>query len=299
MIMTRLAQSVRDLDGGLAVPKLIMDCNPRGPRHWLFLAGVRHLDPETQEPFRDSEKWARLNWSAYDNTENLPKEYLKTLEALPEVMRDRMLKGVWRSNEGAVYDEFNEDIHVVDDFNIPADWKRIRAVDFGYTNPFVCLWGALDPDGRLYLYREHYQAKVRTALHAEKIKKFSENEKIFLTVADHDAGERAELQAGGIYTQPAKKNVQQGIQAVKNRLAVQEDGKPRLFFCKSMSNTLSEIYDYLWEPDNRDLNAKEAPVKMNDHAMDALRYMVMCIDTGSPNYHGTCSTSGTLDERWN
>lgn len=109
--------------------------------------GVRHVDPETEQPLADAPRWARLNWSAYDNRENLPEEYLYALESLPEVMRERMLNGVWRDNEGAVYSEFDEDLHVVEPFEVPADWKRIRAIDFGYTNPFVCLWGALDPDG--------------------------------------------------------------------------------------------------------------------------------------------------------
>ena len=50
MAVTRLAQRVRDAKGGLAVPKLIIDCNPKSPRHWLHYVGVRHVDPETEEP---------------------------------------------------------------------------------------------------------------------------------------------------------------------------------------------------------------------------------------------------------
>ena len=48
-VLTRLSQRVRDRNGNEAVPKLLLDCNPRGPRHWLYAVGVKHVDPETGE----------------------------------------------------------------------------------------------------------------------------------------------------------------------------------------------------------------------------------------------------------
>lgn len=298
MAMTRLAQRINDAKGRVAVPKLILDCNPRGPRHWLHYIGVRHVDPATEEPLRDAERWARLNWSAYDNKSHLPPEYLAALESLPELMRDRMLNGVWRSNEGAVYSEFDEDLHVVDSFNIPDEWRRLRAIDFGYTNPFVCLWGALDPDGRLYVYREHYKASMRTGEHAKEILRLSESERYFISVADHDAADRAELESCGIRTEAATKEVLSGIQAVKRRLAPQGDGKPRIYFFKELRKLLSEIYDYRWETRREGVNAREEPVKLNDHAMDALRYMVMALDKASMKEFKSATSPRRGDGRW-
>lgn len=275
MIITRLAQRVINPKGKMAVPKLITDCNPRGPRHWLYYVGVKHVDPVTEKTLADAHKWYRLNWSAYDNKKNLPEEFLLSLESLPEIMKNRMLHGIWVSNDGAVYDEFDEDTHVVDPFDIPADWVKVRSIDFGYTNPFVCLWGALDPDGRLYIYRELYQKGVRTALLGQMIQDMTGNEKILFTTADHDAGERAELEAAGIYTEAAIKAVMYGIQAVKTRLAKHGDGKPRLYIFSTLKNILSEMTSYEWLPSSNGRNAKDTPKKENDHAMDALRYMVM------------------------
>lgn len=298
MAMTRLAQRCADEKGRFAVPKLILDCNPRGPRHWLHYVGVRHVDPTSEKPLADAEKWARLNWSAYDNKANLPPEYLAALESLPELMRERMLNGVWRGNEGAVYPEFDEDTHVVEPFEIPADWRRLRAIDFGYTNPFVCLWGALDGDGRLYVHRERYKASERTAEHAKEILRLSGEEKYFVTVADHDAAERAELDSAGIRTEAARKDVATGIQAVKGRLATQADGRPRLLFFKTLKHTLSEIYEYRWEARREGVNAKEEPVKLNDHAMDALRYMVMAVDKPAKESFRGASAPRANDGRW-
>ncbi len=299
MVITRLAQNVSDLSGGRGVPKLLLDCNPRGPRHWLHFVGVRHLDPESGKPLIDAAHWAHLHWSAYDNLANLPPEYINSLEALPDLMKARMLNGIWRSSEGAVYDEFDENIHTVKPFSVPESWRRVRAVDFGFVNPFVCLWGALDEDDRLYLYREHYKSRLRTAQHAEIINRFSENEHYLFTVADHDAGDCADLQAAGIYPEKAKKNVLRGIQAVKQRLAVRPDGRPRLFIFKNLKHTLSEVYEYVWEPPREGLNLKEEPVKENDHAMDALRYLVMALDQQSRNRRVRVASTSRSDGRWN
>lgn len=298
MAVTRLAQRCRDSKGRTAVPKLILDCNPRGPRHWLHYVGVRQLDPESEKPLPDAEKWARVNWSAYDNLSHLPPEYLASLEALPQVMKDRMLNGIWRDNQGAVYEEFEEDVHTLEPFEIPSDWKRFRAIDFGFTNPFVCLWGAVDGDGRLYIYREYYKSSVRTRVHAGEILRLSGDEKYVVTVADHDASERAELEDSGIRTQAAKKEVILGIQMVKNRLSIAPDGRPRLFFFRNLRQLLSEIYDYRWCPSSDSRNAREEPLKLNDHAMDALRYMVMALDRTSSGEFRVSSTPVFGSRSW-
>lgn len=278
MVITRLAQRCYDASGRMAVPKLLIDCNPRGPRHWLHYVGVRHVDPETEQPLKNADAWARMNWSAYDNMANLPQDFIKMLESLPDIKRDRMLNGVWRDNDGAVYSEFDEDIHTVEPFRIPADWTRVRSIDFGFTNPFVCLWGAVDHDGRLYIYRELYRNRTLTAVNAETILEMSGDEKFLFTVADHDAEERAELNQRGVPTVAARKDVIQGIQLVKQRLVPDSSGKPRVFFFRNLKNILNEMYAYEWLPASEGRNAKEEPRKENDHAMDALRYMIRALE---------------------
>ena len=274
-VSSRLSQKVADSSGRMAVPKMLIDCNPRGPRHWLYSVGVLHTDPETGNQLPDAGIWARLHWSAYDNKENLSPEYLAILENYPEVMKQRMLWGKWVASEGQVYSEFQTDVHVVKPFSIPDEWTKIRSIDFGFTNPFVCLWGALDHDGNLYIYRELYKSGVLTGEHAKTIRRLSGHERILMTVADHDAEERAELNSNGIPTDPAEKQVLMGIQEVQKRLK-----EKKLFFFSSLKHTLSEMDSYTWLPPSEDRNAKEEPRKLDDHAMDALRYMVMACRNG-------------------
>lgn len=274
-LRTRLAQVVP----GIKVRKLIIDCNPRGPRHHLYMAGVRKLDPTNGKPLLDADRWARLHWTPYDNP-HLTKDYLQILEALSGVKRRRMLEGIWCSAEGAVYDEYDEDVHVID--TMPTGWEHwphVRAIDFGYTNPFACLWAAVDPDDRLYVFNVRKQANVTVPGHAEAIKKAT-TRPVEWTVADpEDADGRAQLHAAGIPTVPANKAVSVGIQAVKDRLQLAGDGKPRLFFLRSAcGDLLDEIGSYEWAPPKDGRAEKEEPIKLNDHVMDALRYLVMRLD---------------------
>ena len=65
--------------------------------------------------------------------------------------------GDWHDVGGLIYDEWDENVHVIEDFEIPDSWTRYRAIDHGEVNPMACLWGAVSPEGDLYLYREYYR----------------------------------------------------------------------------------------------------------------------------------------------
>jgi phage terminase large subunit len=283
-LRTRLSQPVpglsQRLGDGKQVRKLAIDANPRGPRHHLHVAGVRHIDPITNKPLLDAEHWARLHWTPYDNPA-LPPDTMRTLESLTGVKRRRMLEGIWCTAEGAVYEDFDEEVHVV--YEMPAGWQswpRVRSIDFGYTNPFCCLWAALDPDGRIWVYRTRHRRMVTIPEHAEAIRAFRDGP-VEWTVADpEDADGRAQLEAAGIPTVPANKAVSVGIQAVQARLRRAGDGRPRLLIldCEENGPLIDELQDYQWAPAKEDRPDREEPLKVNDHGCDALRYLVMRLD---------------------
>lgn len=208
---------------------------------------------------------------------HLPDDYIADLKAAytGEFARQE-LEGGFVAFEGLVYSEFKHETHVFEPFEIPEDWQRVRAIDYGYTNPFVCLFAAVDNDGRIYIYDEHYEAKQLLDYHAEMVK--SRGDKATWTVADHDAQENAEMRRHGVQTMPAQKDVLTGIQKVKARLNDAGDGKPRLFVSSRCKNLIREFGLYQWQPSKDGRNDKEEPVKESDHALDALRYMVMELD---------------------
>ena len=265
--------------------QVILSTNPDSPSHWIY----QRLILKGQ---------ASIHYSFARDNSHQPEHYARTLASLTGVLGERLHLGLWKQAEGAVYDEYRADLHLIDPFEIPTDWARYRSIDFGFTNPFTCQWWAEAPDGELYLYRETYHTRRRVDQHAAQINTLSGAEYYQYTLADHDAEDRATLEHHGIPTRAAVKELSPGIQAVKTRLAqkrlfimraalVEEDqelkkaGKPT---CAA-----DEITAYSW-PKSRDGRLiREQPVKENDHAMDALRYLVYMHDRGTGlkrGYHG-------------
>lgn len=268
IIRTRLRQKIPHWQ-----PRIVVDCNPPPPQHWIHRIFIELQEP-TDGTELDPHKYGALQMNPGDNIENLPDGYIDELNELPEHERRRFLLGEFVQIKGAIYEEFDKSVHV-NPLDPPDSWDRYSAVDFGYTNPFVCLWGALDEDDRLYIYDEHYKTKELISYHASEIKRRGE---VLVRVADHDAQDVAELRQAGIDTTPATKDVLPGIRAVKGRLQVQGDGRPRLYIHPRCVNLLWEISMYVWD-DSPGANAKERPRKENDHAMDALRYLCMALDS--------------------
>ena len=145
----------------------------------------------------------------------------------------RLREGMWVQSEGVVYDTWSDALHMID--AMPQGWhtwRKIRVIDFGYVNPFVCQWWAIDSDGRMYRYRELYMTKRTVTDHAAKINLLSQGETYEATICDHDAEDRATLRQCGISSINAIKDVSRGIQAVQARLNHGHDDKPRLFLLK-------------------------------------------------------------------
>jgi hypothetical protein len=55
-----------------------------------------------------------------------------------------------------VYDNFDENLHVIDDFPIPPHWTKGRGVDPGRIHPCACLYWAMAPWGDLVIYDEYW-----------------------------------------------------------------------------------------------------------------------------------------------
>jgi phage terminase large subunit len=285
-ITTRLRHGV------VSFQQIIADCNPDAPHHWLKqrcdrgatrLIYCRHEDnPRLYDPETDT-------WSPEGAA------YISKLDALTGVRYERLRGGKWAAAEGLVFDTFDPSVHLHKPIIHPPDsWTRYWSVDFGFTNPFVWQSWAEDPDGRLYLYREIYRTQTLVEDHARAIIAATRTQKgkepaPREIICDHDAEGRATLERVlGLSTVAAHKSVLEGIEAVKARLKVAGDGKPRLFICrdalverdralaeaKRPVCTQDEVLEYIWD----DKAKKEQPRKENDHGCDAMRYLVAGVD---------------------
>ena len=275
--------------------KLLMDFNPDKPTHFLnqrMNDGVtrRLLSRHEDNPFlwdRQTQDWTPAG-----------RRYIAVLDKLTGVRLARYRYGLWAAAEGTVYeDSWDRSRIVISRRPIPDAWPRFLAIDFGFTHPFVCLWAAIDPDGRLHVYRQIYKTKTLVEDHAKVIRNVSRwgqqggDPLPRAILCDHDAEDRATLERHlGLRTLKAQKNVSAGIQAVASRFKAAGDGKPRVHIHmdslverdrdlaeqKQPTCLEEEPESYIWQTDSA--GKKDQPVKENDHALDALRYLIAHFD---------------------
>jgi len=69
---------------------------------------------------------------------------------------------------GTYFEEFRSDIHVIEPFEIPAWWKRIRGMDYGF-DMLAVPYAAVDAQGGLVIYREIYEPGLNLTEAAQKV----------------------------------------------------------------------------------------------------------------------------------
>lgn len=247
-----------------------LECNYDG-HNWIY------------KLFNEQKIGKLITTNTFDNEANLPPDYIEGLKKLPDKIQRRHLYGSDEEMEGQVWDEFKESRHLVDPFELPVGWDKIVALDHGVTNPTAVLWGAIDWDGKLFIIDEHYEAGKTVSYHANQIKK-----RQFYNIKRHlidpscsaktlQHGQELrsiidEYKDNGLSFSPADNTVLSGINRVNE--AFKAD---KLFIFKTCYSTIREIQGYKWKrlkyTDSK--NQPEEPLKKDDHACDALRYMVM------------------------
>ena len=197
---------------------------------------------------------------------------------------EQRINGLFRQMEGAVWKEFDISANLIPRFPIPRHWRRIRAIDFGYNHPFVCLWMAMDNEENVYVYTEYVQSSTLLQDHADNMRTLDsyglspEDEQgdrgIENSVSDHAAQDRAELVRYKILTVPANKEVILGVQIVNRMFKKRVDHpekKPRLLIFNDLKQTIKQLREYHY-PKKK---ITELPNKVNDDTQDAMRYGVM------------------------
>jgi len=245
--------------------QLMLICNPGSPGSFLYKRFI-------QSP---QDNYNRIKAQILPN---IPLTYKVRMEQLTGIFRLRYVLGEWASFEGLVY-PFDPQKHIVKPFDIPNDWKRVVAIDFGFHHPFVCQWWAVSPSDAWYLYREIYYSRRTVKTHSAQIKHYNNIDGIEPTIiCDHDAEDTATLQENGLITIKAEKDRRSGQQAVYDKFendkiffvencTVERD--MRLVMEKKPASTIEEFPTYIWEN-----KAKEDMVKEKDDGMDTMRYSI-------------------------
>lgn len=191
--------------------------------------------------------------------------------------------GQFHKMEGLVYDVFSEDHHIVQAETLDPRTIFLAGVDWGFTNPSCILVLGVEPSGRVTVVNEYYQAQ-QTINHmvevAGRLKKIYGIERFYCDPSS--PANILEFNKASLTAIPANNDIRNGVDSTYELI---KKDKFRIFSGRA-PNLVDElsIYHYPAEPDyNADKDLKEQlPVKQNDHACDALRYVV----------HGISLTSG-------
>lgn len=283
------ALTTRLRNGVMPYQQLIADCNPGAPTHWLKRRA-------------DRGDILMLESRHEDNPACTP-AYLATLDKLTGVRKLRLRYGKWAAAEGLVYDDWNRDIHLVsrkqlqtwgvlteqETINREVITQVLASVDWGFTNPGVIQVYGIDGDSRAYLLREYYKTGKTVDEYwvplAKELKKTYGISKFLC-----DPSEPAYIEQfnkAGLNAVKATNAIAPGINAVQARLKIADDSRPRLYVYEYALQDRDEkreaahepycleqeIDAYAWPVAKNGQAVKEVPVKINDHAMDALRYM--------------------------
>jgi hypothetical protein len=212
-------------------------------------------------------------------------DYETMLLSLPEHQRKQLLEGNWDVAEGAAFSEFNRQIHVIDPIEIPRDWARFRACDYGYGSYSAVVWFAVSPSEQLIVYRELYVSKVLAKDLASMVLDMEKNDgTIRYGVLDsscwHKRGDTGpslaeQMIQSGCRWRPADRSAGSriaGKNEIHRRLQVDPfTEEPRLVITSNCTNLIAQLPILPLDKSN----PEDIDTKSEDHLYDALRYGVM------------------------
>jgi len=189
-----------------------------------------------------------------------------------EVMADR------------VYDEYNADSHLLTQRWQPGNnpGRIFRGIDFGYRHPYA-VWAQLLPDGTLVVFDEWEGRDATVEDLAEAINRVDARNGLTESDVALSGCDPAGASASDAGLAPAVRLMQMGykltwrtsqimtgVELIKSRLR-DARGRVWLIFSPDAKQTVYHLKHYRWVP------GREAPDKddTHDHAMDALRYLVI------------------------
>ena len=131
--------------------------NPGGPGHQWVKA--RYIDPNPGgwevRKFTFENPWTRDTIeqdrvfipSKLQDNKFLGPEYVANLQMVgSDTLVRAWLEGDWTVIEGAYFDCWRYEQHVVEPFEVPAHWARFRSMDWGSAKPFSVGWWAIVGD---------------------------------------------------------------------------------------------------------------------------------------------------------
>ena len=276
------------------IPRLGGTSNPGGA-HTLWMSDwfiTKQLSEEDalEYPKYNPADYTYLHARLYDNPYLMDPDgtfttYENRVWARGGARARQLISGDWSVLAGQFFEEIS-DSHFQDVY-IPPGTKIERWIDWGYSKYGICLWVAILPSGRLFIFHEYLFKKTLASKVAQNTRDETKNlirqipgSRLGKGVCD-PAMEGPDGSSGESYRQTFQKNGVSlilgnnqrvlGWGRVREWLSLAPDGMPWLLIspkCKYLRRTLPTLI--IDKNDPEDLNSDG-----EDHGADALRYGVM------------------------
>ena len=234
---------------------------PKGFNHFYDLYNLELTDHDFKS----------FHFTTYDNPHLPPEEIEREKNSKPADTFAQEYLADFKKKQGLVYKEFSREKHLYEEEFEPHILKTFRyvaGVDFGYRNPAAvlhCLWTG----ERLLIHNEWYK-KERTDVQIAEYVASAKFREVYPDPENQSGIE--EMRRLGVNVHEVvkgKDSVRAGIQSVREMLI-----RGDIMIHKRCVNLISEFESYSYDDDVVEKNEQENPIKLNDHALDALRYVV-------------------------
>lgn len=245
--------------------RIVWDSNPDNPNHWL------------KRDYIDSDDDMIIDFSfQLDDNTFLSKRYIESIKsATPNgKFYDRDILGKWTVAEGAIYTDYDKNVHEVD--SLPDMVRYFGGVDWGYDHYGSIVIIGEDKDGNQYLVDGIAAKYQEIDWWVARAKEFITKYGSMKLYADSARPEHiARFNSERLKTINANKSVIAGIELVAKKF------KEKTLFIKRgvIPRFFDEIYQYQWKPNS----SKDEPLKEFDDVLDALRYAIYSDFVGSGN----------------
>jgi phage terminase large subunit len=206
--------------------------------------------------------------------------YVKRLENLSEKDKKALLYGDWDIFDGQYFGEFKREIHTCRPFEIPSDWRRYRAIDYGL-DCLACIWVAINSLGECYVYREYAESNKIISDGAKDIVNLTD-ETVKLTYAPPDLWGRSQesgksradlFHSAGLSLIKSTNDRVAGWMCIKEMLKPNANGDVKLH----IFDTCTELIKCITSIQYDDKNSNDCATQPHDitHLPDALRYFAI------------------------
>lgn len=279
-----------------------------GPRKGLLLFNPdghnflwkRFIDPKRPDVWQ--KQYRCIEATPMDNP-HLPDDYLEQFASLPQAWIDRYVTGSHEVFTGQIFTDWDEDVHVIEDFHIPAAWERWMCFDPGMRHEAAAVWCARDPLGNKFYYREVLAPNQGVRWWAAKIEECElrpdvggPHEMMAKRIIGPEANQRAQTDGKsvkdlfyeeGMQYEDADKDPRARIVAITDHLRTKpghphattgHDPGPKLYVFRSCEKLQEYLPQYRWKPVRQNFTDQappEEPRKKDDHNIDCLGHILL------------------------